>query len=111
MDCQLNDLTKGNTEHVLLVVSIEVLEFELLNLMLTLKTCNDQFKTLVYGQDLSNEKHLEGIIQTFLNSLHVNIFLCVNTCPIFFCLLHFGAKLFSKGIKLYCIFIVLSLAS
>jgi hypothetical protein len=79
--------------------------------MLTIKTCNDQFKSLVYRQDLRNEEHLESIIQTFLNPLQVNVFLSVNTCPIFFSLLHLGRKLFGKGIKLYCIFIVLSLAS
>lgn len=108
---QLNNLAECDTEHVFLVVSIEVLQFELLNLMLAFNTGNNQFKSLVDGKNLRNEKHLKGIVQAFLNSLCIDILDSVNTWQIFFGLLHLSLKLFAKGMELYRVFIVISLTS
>ena len=108
--CQLNDMAECDTEHVFLIVSIKVLQFELLDLMLAFSNY-DQFKSLVDGKNLRNEKHLKGIVQAFLNSLCINVFDRVNTWQIFFGLLHLSLKLFAKGMELYCVFIVLSLTS
>jgi hypothetical protein len=58
-----------------LIVSLEVLILELFDAL-------DELKALIERESLRNEKNLEGVVEALSYSLHVDVLLEIDLCPL-----------------------------